>query len=88
MGFTTSTESTEIFRRVIEPDEGSFPTDLARFLLNLDFRGEDHERYQELSAKAEEGALGEDEARTLDAYLHVDSLLAVMRLKAERSLQR
>ena len=84
----TSTESTEIFRRVIEPDSGSFPRDLARFVLNLDFRGEDHDRYQELSAKAQDAALTEEEASVLDAYLHVDSLLAIMRLKAERSLHR
>jgi hypothetical protein len=82
-----ASESTQIFRRVIEPENGSFPPELARFVMGLDFRGDDHARYSELSAKAREGALSDEEASELDGYLHVDSLLAILRLKAERSLR-
>lgn len=78
--------STEIFRRVIEPEEGSFSPDLARFVLDLDFRGQDQLRFEALSAKARCGQLAAQEAEELDGYLHVDSLLAILRLKAERSL--
>jgi len=87
MAPTASTESTQIFRRVIDSDMGSFSQELARFVLNLDFRGEDHERYQQLSTKAQQGTLTVEEAGTLDAYLHVDSLLAILRVKGERSLR-
>jgi len=80
--------STQIFRRVIEPETGSFSPELAQIVLDLDFRGEDHTRYEALSAKAQEGALSAEEADELDGYLHVDSLLAILRLKAERSLKR
>ena len=60
--------------------------DLARFVLELDFPPEDHARFEELSLAAQERELTSDEARDLDNYLHVDNLLAILRLKAERSL--
>ena len=60
--------------------------ELARFVLDLDFPPGDHARFEELSAKAQAGALTPDEAAELDNYLHVDNLLAILRLKAERSL--
>jgi hypothetical protein len=83
-----SLEGTSIFRRVVNPNGASLPAPLAEFLMELDFPEPDHERYAELSSKAQEGTLTEDERRQLEGYLEVDSLLAVLRLKAERSLQR
>jgi hypothetical protein len=82
-----SAVSASIFSRVIQPDVGSLPVDLARYVLTLDFRPDDHARYEELSAKAQEGDLTPQEADELDGYLHVDSLLSIMRLKADRSLK-
>ena len=79
-------ESATIFGRVIDPDIGSMSPELARFVLDLDFPSTDHERFQELSAKAQAGILAPQEGDELDSYLHVDSLLAIMRLKAARSL--
>ena len=79
-------ESATIFSRVIAPDVGSLPADLARYVSSLDFRPEDHARYEALSAKAQAGSLTPQEADELDGYLHVDSLLSIMRLKAARSL--
>jgi hypothetical protein len=80
-------ESTQIFSRVIEPDVGSLPPELARYVESLDFRPADHARYELLSAKARDGSLTPAESDELDGYLHVDSLLSIMRLKAEHSLQ-
>ena len=79
-------ESTLIFRRVIEPEVGSLAPELARFVQSLDFRPDDHARYEFLSAKAQQGSLSPQEGDELDGYLQVDSLLAILRLKAERSL--
>jgi hypothetical protein len=79
-------ESTQIFRRVIDPDVGSLPPELAHFVDSLDFRPDDHARYEELSSKAQGGSLTSQEEDELDGYLHVDSLLSILRLKAERSL--
>lgn len=83
----TASESTQIFRRVIDPEHGGFSHELAKFVMDLDFPRPDHERYEELSAKAREGRLTDSEAGELDGYLHVDSLLAILRLKAEKSLR-
>lgn len=80
-------ESTSIFKRVIDPSVGSMPPVLARYVLGLDFPEDDHARYELLSAKAQEGTLTPAEADQLDGYLHVDSLLAILRLKADRSLR-
>jgi hypothetical protein len=82
-----SAESASIFSRVIQPEAGTLPVDLAKYVLSLDFRPEDHARYEELSEKAREGTLTAQEAEQLDGYLHVDSLLSIMRLKANRSLK-
>jgi hypothetical protein len=81
-----SADSATIFRRVIDPERGTMSPELARFVLDLDFPAEDHARFEELSDKAQTGALSAEEARELDNYLHVDNLLTILRLKAERSL--
>lgn len=79
-------DSTTLFRRVIEPDRGGLPIELARYVMALDFKPDDHARYEALSAKLQEGTLGPEEVAELEGFLHVDSLLAILRLKAERSL--
>jgi len=84
----TTFDSTTLFRRVIEPETGSLAPDVARYVLDLDFKADDHERFEELSAKAQEGMLSKQEAEELEGFLHIDSLLTIMRLKAERSLRR
>ncbi len=78
--------STMIFRRVIAPEQGTLPTDLAKFIQSLDFPAEDRQEFERLSEAAQEGALQSDDAELLDGYLHIDSLLSILRLKARRSL--
>src|SRR5262245_3747912 len=87
-GRSAAVQSTEILRRVIERENGSFSPELARFIWDLDFRGEDHARYEELSNKAQEGTLNPSETEELDGFVFVDSILAILRLKAERSLRK
>ena len=60
--------------------------ELAKFVLELDFPAADHARFEELSSHAQERELTPDESVELQNYLHVDNLLAILRLKAERSL--
>ena len=84
---TTSAYSAQLFRRVIEPDAGTLSPELARYVESLDFPQADHDRYEALSAKAQSGTLTADEADELDGFLHVDSLIGILRLKAERSLR-
>ncbi len=56
---------------------GSWPGLLRSWI----FRPEDHARYEELSAKRRAGMLSASEADLLDDYLHVDSLIAILRSK-------
>lgn len=84
---TVLTASTEIFSRIVIPENGTLSPDLAQLILNLDFQGEDHARYETLSAKAEDGTLTPEEKAELDGFLHVDSLLTILRLRAERAVQ-
>lgn len=79
-------DSTTLFRRVIEPESGSLSPDVARYVRDLDFKAADQARFETLSAKAQEGTLTPQESQELKGFLHVDSLLTIMRLKAERSL--
>lgn len=81
-----ATDSTRIFSRVVDSENGNLQPQLARFVLDLDFPEADRLRFEDLSLKAQDGKLTEEEANLLDGYLHVDSLLAILRLKAERSI--
>jgi len=82
----TSTYAAQLFRRVIEPDAGTLSPALAAYVRSLDFPPADHARYEALSARAQVGTLTVEEADELDGFLHVDSLIGLLRLKAERSL--
>lgn len=81
-----ATDSATILKRVIDPERRSMSPELAQFVLDLDFPPADHARFEELSAKAQERELAAPEAEELDGYLHIDNLLAMLRLKAEKSL--
>jgi hypothetical protein len=85
---SSTAQSTNIFKRVIEPENGTMPPELAQYVMDLDFRPQDHVRFEQLSEKAQTGTLTAREADELDGYLQVDSILAIMWLKAERSLAR
>lgn len=78
--------TTTLFRRVIEPETGSLAPEVARYVKDLDFKPDDHARFETLSAKAQDGTLSPQEADELNGFLHIDSLLTIMRLKAGGSL--
>lgn len=79
---------TDIFDRIIRPDEASLPPEAARVILSWRFDDADRARMKELSEKAPDGALDPDERRELDGYLLVGHLLAIAHSKARQSLQR
>jgi hypothetical protein len=84
----TASYEARILNRVIQPGEGDMAPELARYVLSLDFSAPDHERIAALSARAQEGALSEEEAAELDGYLRVNDLLAILQSKARQSLRR
>jgi hypothetical protein len=80
--------STEIWAHLIEPETGDLPPAVARYLLGLEFRKEDHRRMAKLSAKASKGTLTDDEREELAEYVRVGHQLAMMQSKARQSLRR
>jgi hypothetical protein len=83
---TPNTEAA-ILARIIQSDERELTPDAARYLLSMKLPSTDEDRVNELSAKARQGSLSEAEARELDGYLHIGSLLAVMQSTARRLLK-
>lgn len=78
---------TEILRRVIQPDKPGFPSEAARFVLNLDFPESDHRRITELSDKANAGSLSPEEREELAGYVRVSDFLSFVQSKARLSLR-
>jgi hypothetical protein len=76
----------EIWDRTIEPQNGDLPPEAARAWLRLQLSPADCQRVNELSAKAQAGALSEGEERELDRYLNVGRALELLKAKARLSL--
>lgn len=77
-----------ILKRVIAPDSGGMPIEAARQILNLGFDEADHVRMGELSEKAQEGKLSQEEREELEGYINVSHLIALLQSKARTSLKR
>ena len=76
-----------ILNRILDADRADLVPEAASFLLQLDFNDADHARMAELSAKANEGNLSEEEGRELDTYIFVNDFFAILQSKARRSLK-
>lgn len=77
-----------IWSRVVNPERGNLAPEAARALLKLDFAPEDHRRANELSEKAQRGALTPEERAELEEFIRVGNELAVLQSKARLSLKR
>ncbi len=77
----------EIWNRTIQPENGSLSPEAAKALLELRLPPEDISRVNELSAKAQDGSIAEDESRELDNYLNVGRTIELLKAKARRSLR-
>lgn len=85
---TSTTTSTSILERLIEPEDGSFSEEHARYVLSLKFTEKEQAYCEELSYKAQEGTLTSKERDDLDQFLRANSLLILLKSKARRSLER
>jgi hypothetical protein len=81
-----ATES-EIWNRTIQPEVGDLSPAAAREFLRLQLRDDDVKRAKELSAKANEGTLNQEEQQELDYYLNVGRALEFLKAKARLSLR-
>ena len=76
-----------ILERMIQPQAETLDPDLARYVLSLDFKPDDHHRLGTLSSKAQESELSDDEEQELDSYLNLGHFLALLQSKARISLR-
>jgi len=77
----------EVLRSVFDLTARGLTKPLAESILALDFPDEDAARIEDLSAKANEGRLTEEEAAELEAYVNISDLLAYWQSKARQTLQ-
>jgi hypothetical protein len=78
----------KIWERVIDPDDASFPPEVAGSILKLGFKDADVARMNELSQKASEGTLTVEEQNELDGYEHIGGFLNILQAKARLSLAK
>ena len=90
MSSQTATPNTEaaILARLIQMGQGELSRGAAEYLLSIRFDDRDTARMNELSELARQGYLTSGEQSELDSYIHVGNLIATMRSKARRALQR
>jgi hypothetical protein len=77
-----------VFGRLVMPDRSDFSPDTAREILSLQFDDGDKKRMHELSLKAQEGTLTQDEQAEIESYRRAGYLLGVLWSKARLSLKR
>lgn len=75
-----------VLERVIQSRQDRLSPEVARFILSLSFAPEDERRCQELSSKAHDGALAEDEKAELDDLLTANDLLIILKSKARTAI--
>jgi len=80
--------SQNIFESIIQPESGTLSPEHARYILSLDFSPAQHALYEELSSKANEGLLTDEERFDLDQLLTANTMLAILQSKARVSLKQ
>ena len=73
--------------RIIQGTQGVLSPELSAYLLQLDFPAEDRARYENLSDKAQQGTLSEDEKAVLDDLLTANDVLTILQSKARSSMK-
>jgi hypothetical protein len=85
---TIAASESEIFARIIAPEQEGLSLEAARSILALSFAPADLDRVDVLSEKARQGTLTAVEQEELDNYLRVGTFLAILQSKARLCLKR
>ncbi len=88
MSTTLPSHQAEILARTIRVDDAGLSSDAAHSLLALQLPDDDRDRVNQLTAKAREGSLSDEERAELEDYQRVASLLELLQPKARLSLKR
>jgi hypothetical protein len=78
----------EIWTRLIQPGNGTFPRAAAQELLMFNFTEAEKERMHDLAKLNSEGKLSGKELAELEGYIRVANVLALLHAKAQRSLKK
>lgn len=76
----------QILESLIDPEQGTFSHEHAQYVLGLAFPEEQVARYQLLAERNNQGAITPEEKGELEAFVHADVFLTILKLKARRSL--
>jgi len=76
----------DIFEELVQPADGNFSAELAQYVLSLKFSPRQVARYEDLAARVQDDQLTAEERAELDAYVHANAILGMMKAKARRSL--
>ena len=82
-----ASQESEILSRVVGPENPSFTPEVARSILELRFSDADLKRMDELSTRARQGPLSQEEESQLHGYLFVSPMLEPMHSKARFTLE-
>jgi hypothetical protein len=77
----------QLFDRFIDPSGGKFATDLAEYVLTLNFTDAQQRRYARIASKNNQGTISAKEREELEAFVHANSILSLLQLKATKSLK-
>lgn len=77
----------DILARVVNPDQGDLPLDLAQAVLRYEFAPADRRRMHELAEKSSSDTLTERERDQMEAYIRVGHFLSLLKSKARVSLR-
>jgi hypothetical protein len=78
----------DILNRLVNPEDGNLAPEAASALLSLKFAAIDMTRMEELAQKSQAGTLTADERHLMEIYNHWGHILALLKAKARRSLNR
>lgn len=80
--------TTGIWNRLLRPDHGDMPLEVAQYFLQLTYDQKDLDRMHELAVKNQEGILTPQEQAELQNYRQVGLEFDLLRAKAWLSLKR
>lgn len=78
---------TQIWTRLILPDEPDLAPEVAKYFLTLGFTETEQNRYEALASK-EQRDLSHDERSELEEFAHANTVLMLLQSKARLSLKR
>jgi len=81
-------DAVEMFRRIVQPQNGRLTKAVARLLLAWTFGEEDRNRMNELAQKNQQGDLTAEEHAEMHCYLRVGAFLDLIHSKARLCLIR